>query len=143
VVIKLHTKEAYAVVALLMLAAHRGRVLPTKAIARRSRFSERFLAYVMGLLKHAGIIESVRGKQGGYKLARPAYQIRLDQVIEAVGVAMETAPPQAATAEEALLAELQKEIGMAMKNTLSGIHFQGLEERIARLSARQTLTFHI
>ena len=53
-------------------------------IASRQGISLAFLEQVFSKLRRADLVVSVRGAQGGYKLARPAYEISLDQVIRAV-----------------------------------------------------------
>jgi len=55
-----------------------------KEIASRQAIPERFLEQVMASLKKAGIIESIRGAQGGYRLAKPIEQITLTNIIEAI-----------------------------------------------------------
>jgi len=53
-------------------------------IGARQGISVTFLEQIFGKLRRAGLVESHRGAQGGYKLAQPATQISLDSVIRAV-----------------------------------------------------------
>lgn len=53
-------------------------------MAQREAVSANFLVQILNDLRRAGLIESRRGKAGGYLLARPADAITLRQVVEAV-----------------------------------------------------------
>lgn len=82
---KLTTRGRYAVTAMLDLALHQGAGLATLAdIARRNRISPAYLEQLLAGLRRQGLVESVRGPGGGYRLARPAERITVARVIEAV-----------------------------------------------------------
>ena len=53
-------------------------------MAQREAVSGNFLVQILNDLRRAGLIDSRRGKAGGYLLARPANTITLRQVVEAV-----------------------------------------------------------
>lgn len=55
-----------------------------KEISRRQGIPERFLEQVMSSLKRSGLVESIRGAQGGYFLSRDPSSVSLADVIEAV-----------------------------------------------------------
>ncbi len=55
-----------------------------KEISGRQGIPERFLEQVMSSLKRAGLVESIRGAQGGYLLTRDTSSVSLADVIEAV-----------------------------------------------------------
>lgn len=79
---KLSTKGKYGVKALFELAMHEGAgPVSLKAIAERQGLSEHYLEQLAAPLRKAGIINAVRGAQGGYMLARPASQITVGDVI--------------------------------------------------------------
>ena len=64
---------------------HDGRTLTRlEDLAQREAVSGNFLVQILNDLRRAGLIESRRGKAGGYLLARNADQITLRQVVEAV-----------------------------------------------------------
>ncbi len=54
------------------------------AIGARQGISVTFLEQLFGKLRRAGLVDSVRGAQGGYSLSRPASAISLDAIIHAV-----------------------------------------------------------
>ncbi|GCE50911.1 BadM/Rrf2 family transcriptional regulator [Thermosporothrix hazakensis] len=61
-----------------------GATLPTKALAENYGLSETYLAKHLQALANAKILESVPGPKGGYRLARPAEQITLLDIVEAI-----------------------------------------------------------
>ena len=86
---KLSTKGRYAMVALADLAltpSEDGQPgLATLAeVSKRQNISLPYLEQLFVRLRRAGLVESVRGPGGGYRLARPASEIRVSEVFEAV-----------------------------------------------------------
>ena len=82
---KLSTKGRYSVTALYDLALHYGEgVVPLKTIAQTQLISETYLEQLMVPLRRAGLVESVRGAQGGYTLALPPEEITIGRIITAV-----------------------------------------------------------
>jgi Rrf2 family protein len=55
-----------------------------KAIAEAEDLPLSYLEHVVANLKRAGLVESSRGAHGGYKLARPAAEIAMDEVVLAL-----------------------------------------------------------
>jgi Rrf2 family protein len=83
--VRISAKTDYAVRAAVELAANGdGRPLNAERIARAQAIPVRFLENILGDLRHAGIVESRRGPEGGYLLARPAGEIAIADVIRAV-----------------------------------------------------------
>jgi Rrf2 family protein len=82
---KLSTRIRYGVRAILELVASQGEgPLQIKAIARRQDISVKYLEQLMAILKSAEFVRSVRGSKGGYILAKPANQIKLSDVFNAL-----------------------------------------------------------
>jgi Rrf2 family protein len=75
-------KSEYAIIALFELAL-RGPQLPLNArkLASEQGLPIRFLEVILNELKQGGFVLSLRGKQGGYVLARPAKETTLSQII--------------------------------------------------------------
>jgi Rrf2 family protein len=53
-------------------------------IARRQQIPQKFLELILASLKQGGFVESRRGAEGGYKLAKPADQLTVGQVLRFV-----------------------------------------------------------
>lgn len=73
----------YAVRAALALAEAGEHRLSAAAIADRMRIPTSFVAQVMADLSRTGVAVSVRGRAGGYRLARPADEVSLLDAIQA------------------------------------------------------------
>ncbi len=82
---KLSTKGRYAMVALVDLAlAPEGELVSLAEVARRQKVSQPYLEQLFVKLRRAGLVESVRGPGGGYRLAKSPDAIRVVDVFEAV-----------------------------------------------------------
>jgi Rrf2 family protein len=83
---KLTRSSAYALTALACLARQKatGSVASHTLAAQASQIPERFLLKLLLPLVSAGILRSVRGPGGGYRLAKPAAQVSVLDVIQAV-----------------------------------------------------------
>lgn len=75
----------YAIRTLLELATlPYGEVLPSKVISERQDIPEDFLKKTIQLLSLSGLVSTQRGTQGGVRLAKPADQIKIADVLEAI-----------------------------------------------------------
>ena len=82
---KLSTKGRYAMVALFDLAmVPDGALLSLAEISKRQDISLPYLEQLFVKLRRAGLVESVRGPGGGYKLARSTSDIRVADILGAV-----------------------------------------------------------
>jgi len=82
---KLSTKGRYAVMAMADLARHgAGRPVTLAEIAERQEISLSYLEQLFARLRRSGLVRSVRGPGGGYRLARTAAETRVSDVILAV-----------------------------------------------------------
>jgi Rrf2 family protein len=82
---RISAKVDYAVRAMCELAAHGGEApLKAEQMAAAQEIPLSFLENILVDLKRAGIVRSLRGQVGGYRLARPATEVTLAQIIRAV-----------------------------------------------------------
>ncbi len=82
---ELNTKGRYAVTAMADLAKYGGAdAVPLSAVAERQQISLAYLEQLFVKLRRAGLVESERGRSGGYRLSRPAYTITVGDVMKAV-----------------------------------------------------------
>src|SRR5918997_4931491 len=83
---RVSAKTDYALRAAVELAAAADDGAPVKGerLATSQAIPLRFLENILLQLRHAGIVESRRGAEGGYRLARPAGEIALADVIRAI-----------------------------------------------------------
>lgn len=125
---KLSTKGRYAMVAMvdlaLMLASQPARHVSLAEIARRQDVSLAYLEQLFVKLRRAGLVESVRGPGGGYRLARPTDEIRVADVLEAV--------------EESVSA---LELGAGASGAVSGSQAQSMTNRLWESLSAQVYVF--
>ncbi|HVM98626.1 MAG TPA: Rrf2 family transcriptional regulator [Caulobacteraceae bacterium] len=82
---QLSTKGRYAVMAMVDLARRGGeRPAPVAEIAERQQISQAYLEQLFARLRRRGLVTSHRGPGGGYRLARPADQTSVADVVIAV-----------------------------------------------------------
>jgi Rrf2 family iron-sulfur cluster assembly transcriptional regulator len=86
---KLTTKGRYAVMAMTDLAGHSSGESTVKPvtladIAARQDISLSYLEQLFSRLRKSGLVRSVRGPGGGYRLARPASEVRIADIMLAV-----------------------------------------------------------
>ncbi len=82
---KLSTKGRYAMVAMADLAMLKpGELSALSEVARRQHISLPYLEQLFVKLRRAGLVESVRGPGGGYRLTRAASDIRVVDIFAAV-----------------------------------------------------------
>jgi Rrf2 family protein len=79
------TKAEYGVRLLVELGRQEaGAPVSLKALAEGEALPLGYLEHVVALLRKAGLVESTRGARGGYRLARPAETIAMDEVVLAL-----------------------------------------------------------
>ncbi|MCY4335858.1 MAG: Rrf2 family transcriptional regulator [Litoreibacter sp.] len=93
---KLSTKGRYALVALVDIAFHQDRGLVSiTEISKRQDISITYLEQLFSKLKKAGLLASLRGPGGGYKLARAPHLIRIEEILVAVDEVFDALTPGA------------------------------------------------
>jgi len=82
---KISTKGRYALNALIDIALNQDdRPIPLSDIAKRQEMSLNYLEQLFVKLRRKKVVVSIRGANGGYKLAKPSGNIRLSDILEAV-----------------------------------------------------------
>ncbi len=79
------TKAEYGVRLMVELGRQPGSVpVSLSAIAEEERLPLSYLEHLVAKLRKAGLVTSTRGAHGGYQLARPAEEITMNSVVEAL-----------------------------------------------------------
>ncbi len=82
---RISAKADYAVRATIVLATSPdGKPVKAERIATAQEIPLNFLENILGELRHAGIVRSQRGAEGGFRLAKPAEQVTIADVMRAV-----------------------------------------------------------
>lgn len=106
---KLSRTALYAVRATLQLAqVGSSRPVPCSQLANEGKMPERFLLQVLRSLVTHGILRSTRGVEGGYQLQKPAEEVSLLEVIEAVEGPLASAPVEGAEMADAARQQLMQ-----------------------------------
>ena len=83
--IRLSTKGRYGVMAMFALSrSYEEGPRSVRRIAEEQDIPPAYLEQIMARLRHEGLVESARGRGGGYRLARPPERITIGDVIRAV-----------------------------------------------------------
>jgi Rrf2 family protein len=106
---KLTRASSYALHAVAFLAARKDSTRPVAShhIAAARGIPERFLLKVLKPLVSAGVLLSLKGPNGGYRLARPAAEISLLDILEAVDGPIRGQAPLAAEVDGPLNRKLE------------------------------------
>ena len=108
--------------AALELAAAEGNALKREQIAEAQKIPIAFLQNILTELRHAELVEAQRGRDGGFRLARPASQITMADVVRAVSgplVTVRGTRPQLVEYPES--AEPLKEVWVAVRANVRAI----------------------
>jgi Rrf2 family transcriptional regulator, iron-sulfur cluster assembly transcription factor len=82
---KITAQEEYGLRCLLRLASAPEGALTLPEIAEAEGLSVPHVAKLMAVLRHAGLLDSVRGRSGGYRLAKAPEEIRLGSLLLILG----------------------------------------------------------
>lgn len=79
---KVSTKGRYALRLMIDLAEHdHGSFIPLKDISARQDISIKYLEQIVNQLSRSGLLRSVRGAQGGYRLAKPMQEYTAGEIL--------------------------------------------------------------
>jgi Rrf2 family protein len=79
------SKGVYGLAAMHVLShAVNNRTMQVKEIAAMTQISHSYLEQLLSQLRKSGLVTSIRGASGGYRLARPAHEIEVIEILEAL-----------------------------------------------------------
>ncbi len=137
-------KTGYGLVSLMELAAihSRGGVLQVAEIAQRQGIPDRYLEQMLASLRRGQILRSTRGPKGGYQLARPPAEIRVDAIVSCLeGEVPPRSAGEGATPEFEVLGRLEQRLEEARLGILSGTTLQDLLDQRDHLAQAQAMYF--
>lgn len=129
----------YACRAAIELALHQEsqETVTSQMIAERRHIPDKYLVHILLQLKRAGIVRSLRGAQGGYMLAKPAEEITLLDIVDAIdGPVLDPLP--ADDAQSADMRAAWTEIARRIEEVLRATHVRALAD-----SANASNMYHI
>lgn len=124
---KISTKGRYGLTIMIELAKNEGeKPLSLRQIAADNDLSEAYLEQIVSPLRNTGLVKSVRGAYGGYKLAKPSNEITAGDVIRVLEGPIQ--PVEGIEDEAPAQRELWIRIRDAVKNVLDTTTIQDLAD---------------
>lgn len=130
---KISTKGRYAIRLMLDLAQHNtGEMIRIKEISERQNISEKYLEQIITSLKRAGYVKSLRGAQGGYRLAKEPKEytvgmiLRLTEGNMAPVSCLEDESNECLRAESCISLRLWKMLDEAVKGVIDHVTLQDM-----------------
>lgn len=133
---KLSSRSRYGLCAVLDLALEYGKgPLQIKVIASREDISNKYLEQLMTILKTSGLVRSLRGPKGGYMLAKPPNEVKLNEVFTVLEGPLVTVeclqhPQFCPRCAECITRQVWSDVQDAMLGVLEAINLQDLVDRI-------------
>lgn len=119
-------KGEYALLAMFDLAAQRmGEPVKIADVARRQKIPQKFLELILASLKQGGFVESRRGAEGGYLLARAPDAITVGEVLRYVEVARDS-KSRGKTKAESPFTDLWRRVDGAISGVMDHTTFADL-----------------
>ena len=83
---RISAKCRYGIAAMIYIAKYstNNECITILSISEKLEISKIYLEQVFSLLKRAGLVNSIKGAQGGYQLAQPADKIRVGDIMRAI-----------------------------------------------------------
>lgn len=133
---KISTKGRYALRLMLELAMNdTGEYMAIRTISSRQNISEKYLEQIITILNRAGFVKSVRGAQGGYKLAKAPEEytvgmiLRLTEGSLAPVACLGDETNQCQRVSECVTLDVWKQLHDAINNVVDGITLADLVEK--------------
>jgi Rrf2 family protein len=148
---KVSQRATYGIMAAIDLAIN-GKESPVqaRAIARRQTIPIRFLEQVLHSMKKAGLVESLRGAQGGYLLLKEPSTLSIADILEVLEGpvfhrAFQGDQPldRHLPKQELLLGQIWKQVAQAEHEVLNRITIDELASRQRAIEERRNPMYHI
>lgn len=129
-------KGEYALHAVFDLSAHTsGEPVKIADISKRQKIPQKFLELILASLKQGGFVESRRGAEGGYMLARPADAITIGEVVRYVEGSRAPRSQTAKRTPETPFSDMWRQVDEAISEIIDRTTFA---ELVRRWSERQS-----
>ena len=144
---RLSTRTRYAARALAEIASAKVTPVSVREIAECEHISAKYLEQILNTLSSVGLVRAVRGKHGGYELAKPPANITLKDVFEAFegAIALECTddPDHCPMVDTCAVRETWAELTEAILRVLEGTTLQDLADRKRAKSASAKSVYEI
>ena len=147
---RISSKGRYGLAASVVMAQNyaSGAYLTVISLSERLGISKIYLEQVFSLLKKAELVHSVKGAQGGYRLARPPQEISVLEVLTSLEQSLfekteKSVEKKAAEIESAMQSAVFDEIDGAVSHTLSGVSLYALATKAEEYRQNESYMFYI
>lgn len=147
---RISAKSRYALAATISMAENfgSGEYITVISISEKLGISKIYLEQVFSLLKRGGIVNSIKGSQGGYQLARMPQQITLLDILSAVELSLfepveDTVPKSAPEIEAAMRLSAFEKIDGALKSAMERVTLRDLVAEAERHKPEAGFMFYI
>ncbi|MEC4891194.1 MAG: Rrf2 family transcriptional regulator [Nitrospira sp.] len=144
-------RTTYGILAAVDLAMNgSSEPIQARSIAKRQSIPVRFLEQVLHAMKKAGLVDSIRGAQGGYLLLKNPAELSVADILEALdgpvlhGGGLDGHVPQKRESRQhLLLGQVWEQVEQAERAVLEAITVEQLVERQRALDQQQNPMYHI
>jgi Rrf2 family protein len=147
---RLSAKGRYALASTISMAGNHGNneYITLISISEKLGISKIYLEQVFSLLKHGGIVTSIKGSQGGYQLSKAPKQITVYDILSSVETSLfenteETIKDKAPDIEAAMTHTIYKPLDSLIKSTLQKITLYDLVSEAEKHKSDQGFMFFI
>ena len=147
---RISSKGRYGLAASIVMARNyaSGAYLTVVSLSEQLGISKIYLEQVFSLLKKAELVRSVKGAQGGYRLARPPQEINAFEVLTALEQSLfekteKSVEKKASEIESAMQDEVFSEIDKAVSSALSGVSLYSLVTKAEEFRKNESYMFYI
>lgn len=129
---KISTRGRYAVRLMLDLAQHSDHYVTIKSISERQEISGKYLEQIISTLSRAGFVRSIRGSQGGYKLAKPPSEYTIGEILRLIEgslvpvACMDDDPNRCPRCETCAALDIWKQVDTAVSSVVDSITLEDL-----------------
>ncbi len=141
---KISTKGRYALRLMLDLALNGGeQYMTVKSISERQQISGKYLEQIISVLSRAGFVKSIRGSQGGYRLARPAEEYTVGMILRLIEgslvpvACMDDDPNLCPRSDKCATLEVWKRLDDAIRGVIDNVTLKDLADKQLLLSSDQ------
>ena len=139
---KISAKTDYTLRAVFELAINRGkRSFSIHEIAKNQGIPKRYLEHLLLMLKKAKIVDSMRGKKGGYVLVKDPEKITIGNIIRSIEGAVDIVPNSVGEKRDDLISGTWKSVQETIEKLFDSITIADLLNK--KKVAEKTLTYYI
>lgn len=147
---RISSKGRYGLAAMISMAQGYGRgdYITIISISEKLGISKIYLEQVFSLLKHAGLVSSIKGAQGGYQLTREPAKINVYELLSAVELGLfdkteSSVTEKAPNIEQAMQSLVWQEIDRSVMEALKKITLADLLKESERILDDNTVMYYI